>query len=192
MLVHYQTLLQAVTADPGTSIAQLPLLTDAEYSQIVFDWNRTERSYPKEKCLDELIEEQIERTPDAVAVVFEGEQSTYRQLGDRANDLACYLRELGVGRNTLVAICVERSLDILVGLLGILKAGGAYLPLDPMFPPDRLAFMLNDAQPHVLLTHRRLLTGLPVYRAQVVCLDKLPLTKSKASVSLRTLTGRRC
>ena len=116
MLVHYQTLLQAVTADPGASIAQLPLLTEAEYLQIVFDWNRTERSYPKEECLDELIEEQIERTPDAVAVVFEGEQLTYRQLGDRANDLACYLRELGVGRNTLVAICVERSLDILVGL----------------------------------------------------------------------------
>ena len=190
MLVHYQTLLQAVTADPGTSIAQLPLLTDAEYLQIVFDWNRTERSYPKEECLDELIEEQIERTPDAVAVVFEGEQLTYRQLGDRANDLACNLRELGVGRNTLVAICVERSLDILVSLLGILKAGGAYLPLDPMFPPDRLAFMLDDAQPHVLLTHQRLLTNLPVNRAKVVCLDKLPLTKSKASVSLRTLTGR--
>jgi amino acid adenylation domain-containing protein len=148
------------------------------------------RSYPPTKWLDELIEEQIDRSPHAVAAVFEGEQLTYRQLGDRANRLANYLQELGVGRNTLVAICVERSAEMLVGLLGILKAGGAYLPLDPMFPRERLAFMLEDAQPLVLLTQRRLLTDLPEHRAQVVCLDELPSMRSAAPASRRVLIDR--
>jgi len=131
------------------------------------------RSNPQEKRLDELIEEQIERTPNAVAVDFEGEQLTYRQLGDRASRLASHLQELGVERNTLVAIWVERSAEMLVGLLGILKAGGAYLPLDPMFPRERLAFMLKDAQPLILLTQRRLLTDVPEHQAQAVYLDDL-------------------
>jgi amino acid adenylation domain-containing protein len=148
------------------------------------------RSYPQTKWLDELIEEQIERSPHAVAAVFEGEQLTFRQLGDRANQLANYLQELGVGRNTLVAICVERSAEMLVGLLGILKAGGAYLPLDPMFPHERLAFMLEDAQPHVLLSQRRLLTDLPEHQSQVVCLDELLSMRTGAPGSRRVLVDR--
>ena len=116
----------------------MPLLTPGERQQIVFDWNQTELSYPKNKCLDELIDEQVGRSPDAIAVVFEDAQLTYRELGERADQLAGYLQQLGVGRNTLVAICVDRSLEMVVGLLGILRAGGAYLPLDPTFPPDRL------------------------------------------------------
>jgi amino acid adenylation domain-containing protein len=148
------------------------------------------RSYPLTKWLDKLIEEQIERSPHAVAAVFEGEQLTYRQLGDRANRLARHLHELGVGRHTLVAICVERSAEMLVGLLGILKAGGAYLPLDPMFPRERLAFMLKDAQPLVLLTQRRLLADVPEHQAQAVCLDELPSMRSGASASMTSLTDR--
>jgi amino acid adenylation domain-containing protein len=191
MLVHYQSLLEAVAADPDTRIAQAPLLTANEFQQLVVDWNRTERSYPETQCLDELIEDQIERTPDAVALVFEGNQLTYRQLGDRANQLAGYLQELGVGRNTLVAICVERSLEMVVGLLGILKAGGAYLPLDPTFPRDRLAFMREDAQPLVLLTQEKLRAILPPLQAQVVCLDKLPAKVSQRPTSPTAVAGRR-
>ena len=98
------------------------------------EWNRTEAAYPKDRCLHELFEEQVERTPDATAVVFEDKQLTYRQLNERANQLAHHLQRLGVGPDTLVAICVERSLEMVVGLLGILKAGGAYVPLDPRYP----------------------------------------------------------
>lgn len=177
MLGHLQTLLDAAAADPGTSITEMQLLTSSEYQEVVVDLNRTGISDGRDtKTLDELIFNQIERTPDAIAAVFEGEKLTYRQLGDRAHQLAFQLQELGVCRNTLVAIYVERSLEMLVGLLGILKAGGAYLPLDPSFPPDRLAFMLEDAQPLVLLTQRKL-RRLPLPKqVAVVYLDALPAT----------------
>jgi len=125
----------------------------------------------QDRMLYELIEQQVQRTPDAVAAAFEDRQLTYRQLNDRADCLACHLRNLGVGRNILVGICVERSLEMLVGLLGILKAGGAYVPLDPAYPSDRLAFMLEDSQPRVLLTQTSLHKRLPSHQAQVVCLD---------------------
>jgi amino acid adenylation domain-containing protein len=174
MLSHYQVLLESAATDPAVSVAKLPLLTADEYQQVVVDSNRTEWNYPEDECLDELIEAQINRTPDAIAVVFGGEKLTYRQLGDRADQLASYLQELGVERNTLVAICVERSLEMIVGLLGILRAGGAYLPLDPTFPPDRLAFMLKDAQPPVLLTQERLRALLPSQKGHVVSLDAFP------------------
>jgi amino acid adenylation domain-containing protein len=176
MLRHFQTLLAAIPADPGKTIAQAPLLTADEYRRTVVEWNRTETSYPNDKCLDELIQEQVERTPDAVAVVYEGDRLTYRQLEDRTTRLAEYLRGLGVGSNTLVAICVERSLEMVVGLLGILKAGGAYLPLDPTFPVDRLAFMLEDAQPLLVLTQETLRAILPPRQAQMICLDQLSAT----------------
>ncbi len=121
--------------------------------------------------LYELIEQQVRRTPDAVAAVFEDRQLTYRQLNDRADLLANHLRNLGVTPNTLVAICVDRSLEMLVGLVGILKAGGAYLPLDPAYPSDRLAFMLEDSKPRVLLTQTSLQKRLPTHQAQIVYLD---------------------
>ena len=188
MLGHYQTLLEAVAADPGMSIAKMPLLTAEEHQQIVVDWNRTELSIPQDKCLDELFREQVERTPDTVALAFEGNHLTYRQLAKRTDQLAAYLQDLGVDRNTLVAICVERSADMLVGLLGILKAGGAYLPLDPTFPPERLTFMLQDAQPLVLLTQKRLRGLFQSIPAQLVCIDALPPTLRGRPTEL---TGRR-
>ena len=174
MLGHYQTLLEAVTADPGVIVAKMPLMTAAESQQILVDWNRTELRFPGDACLDQLFDEQANSTPEAIAVAFEGEQITYRQLRDRADQLAAYLRTLGAGRNTLVAICVERSLEMVVGLLGILKAGAAYLPLDPTFPSDRLTFMMQDAQPLVLLTQTKLLGLIPLHQATIVCLDALP------------------
>ena len=131
MAGHFQTLLEAIVADPDQSIATLPILTEAERHQILVEWNDTAADYPKDKCIHELFEEQVERTPDAIALEFEDEQVTYRELNRRANQLAHYLISLGIGPEKLVGICVERSIEMVVGLLGILKAGGAYVPLDP-------------------------------------------------------------
>src|SRR5678816_499846 len=129
--------------------------------------------YPERyQCLHELIEQQAERQPDAVAVVYDDQQLTYRQLNERATQLSHYLQRLGVGPEVLVGICVERSLEMVVGLLAILKAGGAYVPLDPNYPPERLAMMLTDAQPLVLLTQSHLLETLPNTSARIVTLDQ--------------------
>ncbi len=171
MTSHFQTLLAAIIANPNQSIGELPLLSQQERHQLLVEWNDTYTPYPKSKCIHELFEEQVEKTPNAIAVVYENQSLTYQQLNDRANQLAHYLQTLGVGAEILVGICIERSLLIVVGLLGILKAGGAYLPLDPAYPQERLAFMLEDAQVSVLLTQESLVTTLPPHQAQVVCLD---------------------
>ncbi len=168
---HFQTLLQAIVASPKTRIAELPLLSQAERHQLLVEWNNTQANYPQDKCIHQLFEEQVERTPDAVAVVFDNQQLTYQQLNCRANQLAHYLGSLGVRADILVGLCVERSLEMVVGLLGILKAGGAYVPLDPEYPTERLSFMLEDAQVGVLLTQQQLLEKLPEHQGQVVCLD---------------------
>ncbi len=171
MAEHFLTLLEAIATNPEQRISELPLLTQTERQQLLFEWNNTTTEYPHDKCIHQLFEEQVERSPDAVAVVFEEEQLTYRELNTRANQLAHYLRSLGVGTEVLVGICVERSIEMIVGLLGVLKAGGAYVPLDIKYPQERLAFMLSDAQVPVLLTHSRLLTQLTKHSAQVICLD---------------------
>ncbi|BAY78557.1 amino acid adenylation [Nostoc linckia NIES-25] len=170
MIGHFVTLLEGIVANPQERISQLPLLTAVE-QQLLVDWNNTQADYSQDKCIHQLFEEQVERTPDAVAVVFENQQLTYHQLNCRANQLAHYLHSLGVKPDTLVGICVERSLEMAIGLLGILKAGGAYLPLDPEYPIERLRFMLEDAQVSVLLTQQQLIDKLPPNRAKVVCLD---------------------
>src|SRR5262245_6955480 len=156
MLRHFQVLLEGIVADPNRRISDLPSLTEAEKDQLLVEWNETGRDYPKEKCLHQLFEEQVKRTPDSVAVIFEDQQLTYQELNTRANQLGHYLQKLGVGPETLVGICMERSLEMVVGLLGILKAGGAYVPLDPSYPKDRLDFMLHDAKVGVLLTQQGL------------------------------------
>jgi amino acid adenylation domain-containing protein len=156
MAGHFQTLLNGIVADPDQRISHLPILNDAERDQLLSEWNNTETYYPREKCLHELIEDQAERIPDAIAITFVRQQLTYRELNARANQLARYLQELGVGPEKLVGICAERSLDMVIGLLGILKAGGAYVPLDPSYPRERLGFMLRDAQVSVLITQAML------------------------------------
>ncbi len=173
MFGHLETLLEAVTSDPTRRLDDVPLLTAAERQQLLIDPNRTEVTWPDQRCLHALIEEQARRTPDAVAVVFQETQLTYRQLNERANQLAGRLRALGVGPGTLAGICLERSASMVVGLLGILKAGAAYLPLDPAYPADRLAFILQDAKPAVLVTHRRVREGIPAYPGQIVDLDSV-------------------
>ncbi|MBW4597353.1 MAG: amino acid adenylation domain-containing protein [Brasilonema angustatum HA4187-MV1] len=179
---HFVTLLEGIIVNPQQQISQLPLLTAAEQQQLLVEWNDTQADYPSDKCIHQLFEEQVQRTPNAVAVVFVDAQSaasrrvdrqlTYEQLNSRANQLAHHLRSLGVKPDVLVGICVERSLDMVVGLLGILKAGGAYVPLDPEYPTERLSFMLEDAQVPVLLTQQRLIDRLPEHQAKLVCLDE--------------------
>jgi len=171
LLGHFQNLLEAIAADPNRRLSDLPRLTEAEREQLLVEWNQTRTDYPKDAGIHQLFEAQVEQTPEAVAVVFEGQQLTYRELNRRANQLAHYLRKQGVGPEALVGICLERSIETVVALLGILKAGGAYVPLDPAYPKERLSFMLEDTQVPVLLTQQRLIGKLPEHRAQVICLD---------------------
>src|SRR4028119_2348513 len=161
MLGHFKTLLEGIVANPQTTIADLPLLSPAERHQLLVEWNDTLGDYPQDYCINQLFEEQVERTPDATAVIFEDKQLTYQELNRRSNQLAHHLQKLGVGSEVLVGICMERSVEMIVGLLGILKAGGAYVPLDPSYPSERLGFMLEDSQVSVLLTSENLVEQLP-------------------------------
>jgi aspartate racemase len=171
MLGHFQTLLEGIAAHPTQRLWALPLLTPAERQQLLVEWNATAAAYPREMCLHTLFEEQVERMPHAVAAIYDNENLSYQTLNQRANQLAHYLQGCGVGPGTLVGLLIERSLEMLVGLLGVLKAGGAYVPLDPAYPPERLSFMVRDSQVAVLVTQPHLLSTLPVHQAQVVCLD---------------------
>ncbi|AEI67135.1 non-ribosomal peptide synthetase [Corallococcus macrosporus] len=171
LLEHLRVLLEAGVRSPEQRVSDLPLMSPAERHQVLVAWNDTLRPRPEAAVLHRLIEAQVDRTPDAVAVSFEGDALTYRELDLRANQLARFLRARGVGPDTRVAQCTERSLEMVVGLLGVLKAGGAYVPLEPEYPRERLAFMLADAAAPVLLTQARLAAGLPHGGAAVVCLD---------------------
>ncbi|KST68574.1 amino acid adenylation domain-containing protein [Mastigocoleus testarum] len=168
---NFQTLLKAIVADPEQQVFSLPLLTVDERHQLLNRWNDTEINYPQDRCVHQLFEKQVEQNPRAVAVVCEEQQLSYEELNTRSNQLAHYLQSLGVGAETLVGICVERSLDTIVGILAILKAGGAYVPLDPSYPKARLGYMLSDSQVSVLLTQQKLVPELPDYQGKLICLD---------------------
>ncbi len=171
MMAHYVTVLEAMVADSEQRISRLPLLTPEERERMLGTWNATRAGYPQEKTIPQLFAEQVARTPHATAVVFEDQELTYRELDDRAERLAVQLREQGAGPDVLIAICAERSLEMMVGLLGILKAGSAYVPLDPAYPKERLAFMLQDSQARVLVTPTSMLPRLPTHQTTVVCVD---------------------
>ncbi|AFY82811.1 non-ribosomal peptide synthetase [Oscillatoria acuminata] len=173
MLGHFQTLLESAVAGPDARISEMPMLTANEQAQLLHQWNDTAAEYPETACIHELIEAQVAKTPDAVAAVFEGQSLTYQELSDRASQLAQYLQSIGVQRNQAVALYVDRSLEMLVGLLGILKSGAAYLPLDPALPGDRLQYMLEHSQAGVILTQQHLISTLPSHQARVVCLDAM-------------------
>lgn len=170
MAGHFQSLLAAMVAQPERRLANLPLLTKEEL-QLLAQWNRTQREYPEHDYIHTLIEKQVELTPDAIAIAFGSLCLTYHSLNAHANQLAHYLRQHGVGPEVPVGLCVERSVPMIIGVLGILKAGGAYLPLDPEYPAERLHFMLEDAQAPVLLTQQSLLNRLPEYEACAILLD---------------------
>lgn len=171
ILGHFQTLLEGMAANPELRLYELPLLTADEKHQLLVEWNQTQTEYPQNQCIHQLFEAQVEKTPDAVAVVFAEQNLTYQQLNQRANQLARYLQKLGVAPEVLVGIGLERSLDIAIAVLGVLKAGGAYVPLDPDQPAQRLSYMVQDADCQVLLTHKHLVDALPAYKGQVICLD---------------------
>ncbi|MFW9085727.1 non-ribosomal peptide synthetase [Pseudomonas sp. P2758] len=172
MARHWTRLLQAMVGDPDQRIGELPLLDADELNVLVHDWNHTAQSYPTEHCMHQLIEAQAERTPDATALVFGDVALSYAQLDARANQLAHLLREQGVGPDVLVGIALERSIEMVVGLLAIHKAGGAYVPLDPEYPQERLAYMIEDSAIALLLTQSSLLERLPTQGVNVITLDQ--------------------
>ncbi|AUX43561.1 uncharacterized protein SOCE26_050110 [Sorangium cellulosum] len=168
---HYARLLEGIVENPHRGIEELPLLTEAERQQIVVAWNQTEAPRPEDLCIHQLFEAQAARTPDAAAAISGDRQLTYRELDARSSRLAHRLREMGVAPGVLVGVCMERSPEMLIGLLGVLKAGGAYLPLDPAYPQDRLAFMLDDAEAQLLLSQASLAGRLPSCRARLLLVD---------------------
>ncbi|MGB7946975.1 MAG: amino acid adenylation domain-containing protein, partial [Candidatus Binatia bacterium] len=173
MAGHFETLLQSIVADPDQRICQLPLLTQAERHQLLVEWNDTKRDYPQAQCLHQIFEAWAQRTPDAMAVAHEDKYSSYEELNRRANQLAHHLQRLGIGSGSLVGVCLERSVEMIVALLGILKAGGAYVTLDPTYPQQRLDFILQDSQVPILLSHQRLIETLfENAAARVISLDR--------------------
>jgi amino acid adenylation domain-containing protein len=171
MLGHLETLFEAMAAQPNQRLGDLPLLTPAEERQLLVEWNDTRVEYPRHACIHQLFEAQVERTPDGIALCFEDRRLTYRELNRRANQLARRLGNAGVCPGARVGVSMERSLDLMVGLLGILKAGAAYVPLDPSFPKDRLRFIIDDAAIGVLVTQERLARALGNHELRSICID---------------------
>ena len=170
LLEQLRTLCQNIVTNPHQRISEIAAVSDAERFRLLSEWNSTKATFANDRCLHELIERQAERQPEAVAVVFDGQQLTYNELNSRANQLARYLRDLGVGPEVRVGICLERGLEMIVGMLGVLKAGGVYVPLDPAYPRERIGFMVQDGQVEVILT-KQYLHQQPETARRVVCLD---------------------
>jgi amino acid adenylation domain-containing protein len=170
-MAELETLLAGIVADPCQSIKTLPLLPESERQQLA-DWNNTAAAYPQDQCIHQLFAAQVERSPDAIALIFEDQRLTYRELDDRANQLAHYLQTQGVQPETLVGISLERVPMMVVAMLGVQKAGGAYVPLDPTYPQERLAFMMADSQVSLLLTQGDLVAALPTDTVQVINLEQ--------------------
>ncbi|MBR8840647.1 MAG: AMP-binding protein, partial [Stigonema ocellatum SAG 48.90 = DSM 106950] len=183
MAGHFQNLLSAIVENPVATVGELSMLSEAERHQLLVEWNDTEAEYFTDKCIHELFFQQVELTPDAIALVFEDEQLTYSQLNTRANTIAHYLQSEGVRPDVLVGLCVKRSPLMVVGLLGILKAGGTYLPLDPAYPSSRLRFMIEDAQVALVLTQQNLLDLLSEQTVPIVCLDNEDSFRSEQSLT---------
>ncbi|MDZ7969156.1 MAG: amino acid adenylation domain-containing protein [Nostoc sp. DedSLP03] len=172
MLEHFQTLLGSIVSDPQQRISDLQLLTPSELEQLLVEWNNTKTDYPQDKCIHELFEAQVEKTPSDIAVIFENQKLTYQELNDQANKLAHYLQKLGVKPEVIVGVCMKRSPEMLIALLAILKAGGAYVPLDPAYPQERLTFMVEDSQTKVLLTQSHLVELFAKSNVHIVCIDR--------------------
>ena len=179
LALHFLALLQDIAANPHKPLSQLTLLTAAELRLLLLDWNSTSAPYAADRSIHELFDQQAERSPEAVAVVFANERVSYQQLSQRSNHLAARLQKMGVGPEVLVGICMERSIEMVVGLLAVLKAGGAYVPLDPAYPKERLAFMVEDAGVEIVLTQGRLEVGLPAGVRQVIKVDEQKEARGK-------------
>ena len=171
LLKRFEHLLEVFVLEPEITLGEVSLLSEAEKRQLLYDWNRTNTADYEAECIHRLFEQQVKQRPEQIAVEFGDERVSYRKLNERANRLGHYLQELGVGPEVIVGLCLERSVEMVVGALGVLKAGGAYLPLDPGYPLERLSFMLAETAVPLLLTQERLLDQLPVHWGQVLCLD---------------------
>lgn len=184
MLGHFQTIVRAMVKDTSQRVGDLPLLTDAEQHELLVEWNSTRADYPRDECVHELFEAQVERTPNAVALVHGKEEVSYRELDNHANGVARHLRSLHLEPDTPVGICARRSVEMVVGLLGILKAGAAYVPLDPGYPKDRLAFMLEDSRAPVLLIQTALQSHFEfeISNCKILLLDALTAEKDRTVI----------
>ncbi|NET74400.1 MAG: AMP-binding protein, partial [Sphaerospermopsis sp. SIO1G2] len=183
MTGHFINLLSAIVETPKARIKELPILTAKEEQKILTEWNKTETEYPVDKCIHQIFAEQVAKTPDATAVVYGKEEITYTELNEKANQLAHYLHSLGVKANSLVGISVERSVEMIVGLLGILKAGGAYVPLDPEYPQERLTAIIEDAEIETILTTAKVAKNLPENQAKIICYEQELTTIEKQKIT---------
>ena len=181
--LQFERMLAAIVEAPRAAIGSYEIMDEEERHRVLVEWNDTRVAYPKDKTIQGLFEEQVDRTPDSIAVIYGDEQLTYRELNEHANQLAHYLRDRGVGRETLVGVGLNRSIDLIVAILGILKSGGAYVPLDPQYPEERLQFMLDDTQAPVLLTSEGLQHRFRQYRGTFLLLDDKDFKKGLASIS---------
>ena len=194
MASNFQTLLAGIVANPEERVEQLPLLSADQRQQLLFDWNQTQQDYPVVQGIQELFEQQVQQTPDAIALQHCGRKMTYRELHEQSDRLACYLQSLGVGSETLVGICIERSLEMVVGLWGIIKAGGAYVPFDPAYPQERMNYILQDTKLSILLTQSHLAAKVDNAGVHSIYLDadwesisKLPLSSPEKKSHLDSL-----
>jgi amino acid adenylation domain-containing protein len=186
-LGHFQALLEGILANPHQKISELPLLSADERQRVLVEWNATDAPYPRERCLHQLFEEQVERTPQATAVVFQDQSLTYAQLNQEANELASQLQTLGVGLDVPVGVCLERSLEMIVAVLAVLKAGGAYLPLDPGYPSERIAMMVENSRTPLIVTQSNLTAELARFKVRVV---PVPAVKQRRSANSSPLPQR--
>ncbi len=168
---HFEMIINDTLKSTEKKIKDIDILTSEEKQKFIVEWNDTKADYPKDKCIHQLFEEQVERTPNNIAVVFEGSELTYRELNENANRMAHYLQSKGVKPEILVGICVDRSFEMIIGLFGILKAGGAYIPIDPNYPEDRIAYMVSDSNCGIILTQESIKSELPENNSEIVCLD---------------------
>lgn len=185
---YFATHLKNIGTDPNCPLARLPLLSTEEWARIVVDWNMNETEVPPRGCILDLFHAQVDKTPDATALVAGGKRLTYQDLNERSNELAVRLQRLGVGPEILVAICIERSVELIVGILGILKAGGAYVPMDPAYPSPRLNYILDDSRASVLLTQRKLARQLGQHTANVVYVDDNDAARSESGTEMAPAT----
>ncbi|HKP86187.1 MAG TPA: condensation domain-containing protein, partial [Blastocatellia bacterium] len=171
MVCGFETLLESIVSGPDRRVDSLPMLTESESRQLLVEWNQTGREYPREQCINQIFEQQVEHAPDAIAVMFADQRLTYREINERANQLSHHLLSLGAGPESLVAIYLERSVEMIVALLATAKAGAAYVPLDTTYPLERIAFVLEEIQAAIILTQDSLVYELPACWAQIICLD---------------------
>ncbi|TAE53210.1 MAG: amino acid adenylation domain-containing protein, partial [Nostocales cyanobacterium] len=183
MTGHFITLLTEIVEKPQTEIKELPILTTSEKQQLLIEWNNTQTEYPVDKCIHQIFELQAEKTPDTTAVIYGNQKLTYRELNQKANQLAHQLISLGVKTESVIGIALERSVEMVIGLLGILKTGNAYVPLDPEYPQERLTAIIEDAEIEIIITNSKTVKNLPENQAEIICYDQEIATIEKQKKS---------